>query len=321
MFAVSHNFSSVWWQSASCPPPAAWAYAFELFTGDDTAEEWALAAAIFVAQYRRRHSCGPTFRELFLHLLPDECGVPAPLPLAWDEADRRRALDGFRRHVTIDWRRRGYIGFDRHVTRSLRVGPEFRQRSKFLRQARVADATRQGDLGASSPLQPGICEEYGLSHDVARPALQAPLNAGQVMARLNIGSAMLQRLRKSGYLLGFEADGGVFYPIWQFSDVPGRPVIPGISAVVAAMPPSWTLASSYAFMSARQGALEMHGDKLAPVQWLVRGGDPERVASLLADPASEMIGSRRPFRAEHATSVHYKSGRFGVEQADHAGEQ
>lgn len=105
---------------------------FEEFTNDYTADEWALAAAIFVAQYRRRHSRGPTFRELFAHLLPDTAGVPSFLPAQWDASARRHATTAFRGTVVIEWRRRGFVSFDKHVPRSLRVGPSFRAQSRAL---------------------------------------------------------------------------------------------------------------------------------------------------------------------------------------------
>lgn len=142
---------TAWWRGVSHPPPAAWKYAFEEFTSDDTADEWALAAAIFVAQYRRRHSHGPTFRDLFAHLLPDTGGVPSRLPNDWDAVDHRRGSNDFRRHVAIEWRRRGYIGYDKQVARSLRVGPRFRA------QSRARNAQSPDRRGASDVPMPSVC--------------------------------------------------------------------------------------------------------------------------------------------------------------------
>lgn len=127
----------VWWQSIAAPPPAEWVYVFEDFTGEDTAEQWALAAAIFVAQTRRRTAAGPTYAELFTHLLPDTVGLPGPLPRNLDFIERRRAVAGFRGHAAIEWRRRGMISFDKGVMRSLRVGREFRERSRRRQQTRA----------------------------------------------------------------------------------------------------------------------------------------------------------------------------------------
>lgn len=127
--AVTHDSYPVWWRSTLSPPPAEWVYVFEMFTGDDTGDNWALAAAIFIAQTRRRTSHGPTFAELFAHLLPDTEGLPAPFPPTL-ELERRQVLRGFRGHVAIEWRRRGMIYWEKDVMRSLRVGREFRERSR-----------------------------------------------------------------------------------------------------------------------------------------------------------------------------------------------
>lgn len=122
--------SPPWWRGISSPPPAAWAYTFEEFTGDDTAEDWALAAAIFVAQTRRRTTHGPTFSELFAYLLPESGGLPGAFPQDLDYFARCRAIHSFRGTAAIDWRRRRMIDWDRNVLRSLRVGRGFREQSR-----------------------------------------------------------------------------------------------------------------------------------------------------------------------------------------------
>lgn len=136
MVAVNPDPNPIWWRGISTPPAAAWAYVFEDFTGDDTAEEWALAAGIFIAQTRRRTGYGPTFAELFRHLLPDTSGLPAPFPSELDFLERRRAVSGFRGHAATEWRRRGMISWDREITRSLRVGRAFREHSRRRQRAR-----------------------------------------------------------------------------------------------------------------------------------------------------------------------------------------
>lgn len=138
MVAVGPDPNPIWWRGIGATAPAAWSYVFEDFTGDDTAEAWALAAAIFVAQSRRRSGRGPTFAELFTHLLPDTAGLPAPFPEGLEFMERRRAISGFRGHVAIEWRRRGMITWDSGVTRSLRVGRAFRERSRLRQIERAA---------------------------------------------------------------------------------------------------------------------------------------------------------------------------------------
>jgi hypothetical protein len=127
----------IWWQNIEAPPPAEWVYMFEEFTGGDTAEHWGLAAAIFIAQTRRRTGQGPTFAELFSHLLPDTKGIPGPIPATLQSAERRAAVAGFRGHVAIEWRRRNIISFDKGALRSLRVGREFRDRSRHRQLSRT----------------------------------------------------------------------------------------------------------------------------------------------------------------------------------------
>lgn len=129
-----HDAYPIWWRGVDAPPPAEWAYLFDAFTGDETAEEWALSAAIYVAQVRRRTGAGPTYSELFAFLLPDTSGLPGPFPVDLEPEERRRAISGFRGHVAIEWRRRGMINFDKGVKRSLRVGREFRERSRQRQQ-------------------------------------------------------------------------------------------------------------------------------------------------------------------------------------------
>jgi len=143
MVCVMCEAFPIWWQNITSPPPTEWVYMFEEFTGDDTAEEWALAAAIFIAQTRRRTGLGPTFAELFTHLLPDTGGLPGPFP-ELEFMERRRAVTGFRGHAAIEWRRRGMISFDRAVMRSLRVGRAFREHSRLRQQSRASLVARNG---------------------------------------------------------------------------------------------------------------------------------------------------------------------------------
>lgn len=152
MVEMSESYP-IWWQGIETPPPAEWVYMFEDFTEEVGAEQWALAAAIFITQTRRRTSVGPTFAELFTYLLPDTGGLPGAFPHSLDFAERRRAVAGFRGHAAIEWRRRGMISFDRGVIRSLRVGREFRERSRRRQRAReAARHPSESERGSTSAL-------------------------------------------------------------------------------------------------------------------------------------------------------------------------
>ncbi len=130
MVRLAFDSSSLWWHGVDGEAPAVWTLLFAAFTEGDSAEDWALAAAVYIARFRRRSGRGPTFSELFEHLLPDTAGLPEPLPEGMSFARRRQTQSEFRRHVAIDWRRRGLIDWDHRVTRSLRVGRVFRQLSR-----------------------------------------------------------------------------------------------------------------------------------------------------------------------------------------------
>lgn len=136
----------VWWRAVDGPPPTIWTIMFEEFTGADTADEWGLAAAIFIARVRHRTGHGPTFSELFAELDPDSRGVPSPLP-SRTYLERRRLIGDFRLSVAIEWKRRGWISWDPHVTRSLRVGRVFRERS---RQRQTAEVTTDHSTPAAT---------------------------------------------------------------------------------------------------------------------------------------------------------------------------
>ena len=262
---VATKPSTSWWRGVSHPPPAAWCYTFEEFTNDDTADQWALAAAIYIAQHRRRYSHGPTFRELFEHLLPDTGGVPSRLPVDWDALDRRRGSNGFRGHVAIDWRRRGYISYDKQVTRSLRVGPRFREQSRALNaQSRERDDASDGTGSVDKPID----FKDSLSSDAAR-------------SLLGLTPTALRRFTNRGYLHAVECDSEWRYPSWQFAGRPRFAVVPGVDVVVPAIPAQWSLSAINSFMRAPNHKLAVDEHARSPVDWLTDGSDPHRVAAIL----------------------------------------
>jgi hypothetical protein len=128
----------IWWRAIEAPPPDTWVYAFEDFTGQDTADQWGLGAAIFIAQMRRRTGSGPTFSELFRELLIDTNGVPSELPEDIELLQRRNLISNFRIYVAIDWKRRGWVSWNPNVPRSLRVGRAFRELSRTHKQSRTS---------------------------------------------------------------------------------------------------------------------------------------------------------------------------------------
>jgi len=126
----------VWWRAVEAPPPDIWVDTFEDFTGSETADQWGLGAAIFVAQTRRRTGSGPTFSELFKEILIDTNGVPSELPESIEFLQRRKLVSDFRIYVAIEWKRRGWVSWNPNVPRSLRVGRAFRELSHLHKLSR-----------------------------------------------------------------------------------------------------------------------------------------------------------------------------------------
>lgn len=263
--AVTVNRSWViWWRGMSNPPPATWTYIFESFTGDDSGDEWGLGAAVFIAQYRRRHSHGPTFRELFDHLLIDSNGVPSALPLEWDVVERRRGNRQFRHHVAIEWRRRGFIGFDRDVSRSLRVGPRFRELSRARRRARARDTPNLEPT--TTPFPEGD---------------EDSLTVEDVLSLLRVAPTSLRRLSRRGYLHTVSVGDELRYPSWQFASQPTSPVVSGIEVIVPAIPPHWATKDIREFMVTPRPELNSDGSPQSPISWLLAGQEPRQVADII----------------------------------------
>ena len=139
--ALTADQNPIWWRGSETPPPASWAYTFEEFTSDDSADAWAYAAAVFILRVRRQTSAGPTFAELFAHLLSNTNGLPGQFPNGLNSNERGRVTGNFRHHVAVEWRRRAIIGWDQGTARSLRIGRNFRKRSTELFRSGTPDVS------------------------------------------------------------------------------------------------------------------------------------------------------------------------------------
>lgn len=139
-----------WWRKAEPPAPENWVSIHAEMT--DPAKHWGLGAAIFISKTRRATGHGPTFRELFIHLLPESDGQPGPLPDGLTFMDRSYLRFGFRNDVAWAWRQQGWITWTKDVERSLRTGPAFR-RAAAARQAQQEARARANlrDKPGSAP--------------------------------------------------------------------------------------------------------------------------------------------------------------------------
>jgi len=118
-------------------------------------------------------------------------------------------------------------------------------------------------------------------------AVRDTLSAADVAELLGVDPSRVRHRQAKGSLYAFMVGGKRRYPIWQFADGDRQPV-PGLSAVVAALPEGMHPASVEGFMTTPNEALRLEdagdsnqGQSVTPVVWLRQGGDVEAVVSVL----------------------------------------
>jgi hypothetical protein len=112
-------------------------------------------------------------------------------------------------------------------------------------------------------------------------AVTASLSAADVAQRLCIDASRVRHRQAKGNLYSFLVGGKRRYPIWQFTDDPAQPVLPGLAAVVRAFPEDKHPASIQGFMATQQESLRVEGESVTPPEWLLQGGDPKAVVDIL----------------------------------------
>jgi hypothetical protein len=111
-------------------------------------------------------------------------------------------------------------------------------------------------------------------------AVTASLSAAEVAERLGIDASRVRRRQAEGSLYSFKAGGKRRYPLWQFTDDPAQPVLPGLATVSKAFQDRHP-AGIQGFMSTQQESLRLDGECVTPPQWLLAGGDPQAVVNIL----------------------------------------
>ncbi|GAA0523256.1 hypothetical protein GCM10009545_26830 [Saccharopolyspora thermophila] len=105
------------------------------------------------------------------------------------------------------------------------------------------------------------------------------LSVNQAAERVGVDSSRIRHRISERRLIGWKDRGGWRLPAWQFTDTD---VLPGLDTVLAVMPvdqPALVLAN---FMTTPQEDLEIGDRPASPREWLLAGGDPQRVAELAA---------------------------------------
>ena len=82
-------------------------------------------------------------------------------------------------------------------------------------------------------------------------------------------------------VFAFIVDGELRYPVWQFVNDRENPVLPHLAQLVEAFSDDMHPSTILGFMQTPQEDARLNGVQLTPVEWLVRGGDVQRLVDIL----------------------------------------
>lgn len=106
------------------------------------------------------------------------------------------------------------------------------------------------------------------------------LDRTQAAERLGVSPSRISHRQAEGELYGFRVrPAKMLYPDWQFDD---RVTIPGLQQIVEILPEGVPAVVIRRFMTEPDDALEVEDELVSPREWLLLGGDVERVAALAA---------------------------------------
>ncbi|SDC17162.1 DNA-binding protein [Actinokineospora iranica] len=94
---------------------------------------------------------------------------------------------------------------------------------------------------------------------------------------VGVDTSRIRHRLSAGRLAGWKDRGGWRLPAWQFTSAG---VLPGLEAVLAAVPDDQPPLVVAAFMTTPQPDLRINDQPATPRQWLLAGGDPTKVATL-----------------------------------------
>lgn len=97
--------------------------------------------------------------------------------------------------------------------------------------------------------------------------------------RLGVDTSRIRHRLGAQELTGWKDRGGWRLPVWQFT---ATDALPGLPAVLAAVPADQPPLIVAAFMTTAQAELLLAGEPVSPRQWLLATGDPGPVATLAA---------------------------------------
>jgi len=151
-----------------------------------------------------------------------------------------------------------------------------------------AEITFLIESGAFTPAEFGATsaavargELADLERRTRQAALEATWSAKEVATHLRTDLQGVNQRRVNKGLFSIDVENERRYPAWQFTNNADQPVLPGIELLVAAFPHDMHPASILGFMSTPQDSARIDGLPTAPVEWLVRGGDPQVLKRIL----------------------------------------
>jgi hypothetical protein len=140
------------------------------------------------------------------------------------------------------------------------------------------------DVGLDlSPLRDD--ETDGRARAVADQAVlhDSALTVAEAARTIGVDTSRIRHRLLARRLMGWKDRGGWRLPAWQFTE---HGVLPGLEQVLAALPDDQPPLVVAAFMTTPQEDLTARSRAITPSEWLLAGGDPQRVARL-----ATMIGT------------------------------
>jgi hypothetical protein len=160
--------------------------------------------------------------------------------------------------------------------------------SRSLQAAPDAAASRLTDVEESILREHGGIQRIGNERAVGKAALRSASSnlADQTRESLSVeqaatlllvdGSRVRHRVRDRA-LYAFKIGAGLRLPTWQFE---GHEAIPGLRAVLAALPADLHPLEIAGFMTTPDAALAVADKPTSPRDWLVGGGDVDQIVEL-----------------------------------------
>jgi hypothetical protein len=139
------------------------------------------------------------------------------------------------------------------------------------------DALREAGISLrGSPADPSGAAQVALGLARFQRFRDEALTAAEAARMLNVTDSRVRQLIASGEVVTIPNSDGHLLPAWQFA---GGRLVPGLPELIEAIEDvhPLTLAS---FMTLPDVDLEVEGQPVSPVQWLLGGGDVESVTDL-----------------------------------------